>query len=345
MNDKKEGIKIIKTACVYIGMMFGAGFASGQEHMAFFLRFGGFGIFGIVLAGVFIALCGWAIMDICVRQKIVSYKEFMELIFGRQLGAFLDIVSGAFIFVMLCAMLAGAGVLGGQAMGLSFSIGVIVMGVLCFVVLLFDIRGMVEINTFISPVLVAGSLMLGLYAIFGDAAPAFAASIWPVSAAIYASYNMLPAVAVLTAMPHLIASRGIAKKGAFLGGFILIVIGVVLGFAMLINMGYIGESGLPMLALAQGFGQVQGYLYTFILFLAIITTAVANSFSLANWLASRISLPKLSIKIGIIVLACFAAHLGFANIVSYGYSFFGFLGLFVVIAILIYFFKSFKTKK
>ncbi|MDR2183527.1 MAG: hypothetical protein LBE55_05080 [Clostridiales bacterium] len=342
-----DKIKIIKTACVYTGIIFGAGFASGQEHLTFFLRYGRWGVAGIIVAGALIALCGWAVMDICVRQKIENYREFMAVVFGRRLGAALDIVTGAFIFVIFSAMLAATGALGSEAAGLPFSWGVIFAAVLCFVVLLFDLRGMVHVNTAISPILVAGALFLGLYAILGSAQHAFAGQIadnWPTSALIYASYNLIPAVAVLAAMPNLVTTRKIAKWGGVLGGLFLGIIGIVMAFALLSNMQLVGRMQLPMLALAQNFGHLITNFYVIILLLAIYTTAATNAFSLTQWLAARTRLSRMKIKIAIVILGIVAAHVGFSNIVAHAYSFFGFLGLFIMFAIIIYFLTTKSTK-
>ena len=340
--------KIIKTACVYMGLIFGAGFASGQEHLRFFLRYGGWGVTGIVVAGAILALCGWAVMDICVRQKINNYREFMAVVFGQKLGAVLDIVTGIFIFVIFSAMLAATGALGNEAAGLPFSWGVVFASALCFVVLLFDLQGIVRINTAISPILVAGALVLGLYAIFGSVQPAFAGQIvdnWPTSAVVYASYNLIPAVAVLTAMPNLVTTRKIAKYGGILGGMFLGIIGIVLALAMLSNIDMVGNMQLPMLALAQNYGRLAANLYIILLFLAIFTTAATNAFSLTQWLAARTRFSAMRIKVGIIILAIAAAHVGFSNIVTHAYSFFGFLGLFIMVAIIIYFIKCPEEKR
>jgi len=335
-----DKIKIIKTACVYTGIIFGAGFASGQEHLTFFLRYGRWGVVGIVLASVLIALCGWAVMDICVRQKISNYREFMAAVFGRRLGAILDIITGAFIFVIFSAMLAATGALGQEAAGLSFSWGVIFAAILCFAVLLFDLRGIVQINVIISPILFVGALILGLYAIFGSAQPTFTAQItnnWPTSAVVYASYNLIPAVAVLAAMPNLVTTPKIAKYGGILGGAFLGIIGIVLAFALLSNMVIIQNMQLPMLALARNYSSLLSNFYIIILFLAIFTTAATNAFSLTQWLTARTRLSKMHLKIGITILGISAAHVGFSNIVTHAYRFFGFLGLFIMFAILIYF--------
>ena len=345
--QKYSKTKIIKTACVYAGLIFGAGFASGREHLTFFLRYGPLGILGLILSAALIALCGWAVMGICVKENIGSYKEFMKLVFGKKFGSILDIISGIFIFVIFSAMFAGTGALGVQALGLPFTAGVLAAAILVFIVLLFDLRGMVEINTIITPILVAGTLAVGLYSIFSTARPTSAfgdvINSWPTSALVYASYNMLPAAAVLSSMPALVTNNSIAKWGGLLGGIFLGIIGIVMSLALYANLAFVRQLELPMLALASELGNMMEYLYMLLLFLAIFTTAVTNGFSLTAWLSSRVNLSPLLLKIFITFAAIAAAHAGFSNIVGRAYAFFGFLGLYVMFATLIYFMRNYKS--
>lgn len=335
-------VKVMQIACIYIGIIFGAGFASGQELIAFFLGHGLHGIFGIIFASILLTLAGWAIMDICVRENLSTYRSFMAQIFGKKLGAILDIGTSIFIFIIFAAMLAGAGALGAEAWGLPFSFGVVVLALLCFIILLYDVKGLVEINTFISPILVIGSIFIGIYAIFNQTSPTYAQTLgnivatWPFSAAIYASYNLLTAVAVFSSVPSLVTSRRVAFFGALAGGVTVAVLGVIISVAMLANHELISGLELPMLGLSMAYGNILGYLYIILLFLAIFTTAVANGFSCISWLKSRTSLNSLYIKLIVIILAIFIAHLGFSYIVGYAYRIFGYLGLYIMFAVIIH---------
>ena len=161
-------MKIIQIISIYIGIIFGGGFASGQELISFFLRFGHIGIAGIGLSAAVIGLCAWAICDICVRFGIRNYKGFMELVFGRRLGFILEIITSLFIFTIFSAMFAGIGALAQETFGINFSIGVLVMGAIIFIMLHQDSQGIVKINTIISPILVILAASISIYIIFND---------------------------------------------------------------------------------------------------------------------------------------------------------------------------------
>ena len=339
-----KNIKILQIASIYIGIVFGAGFASGQELIAFFLGHGRAGAIGIAFAAGLLFLVGWAVMDICAREKISCYRDFMASVFGLRLGGILDIITGLFIFVIFSAMLAAAGALAEESFGIPFSLGAIALAGLSLWVLRFDAKGMIQINTALSPILVLGSLAISIYAIFSvssqqvyaDTLGAIVAS-WPMSAGIYASYNMLTAIAVLSALPTVVTDRKTAFAGAFAGGLTIAALGVTIALALLLNERLIVGFELPMLALSQSYGIFPQYAYSILLFLAIFTTAISNGYSTINWATSRTKLKSNTIKLAMVAIAIIFAHIGFSYIVRYVYRFFGYLGLFVSIAIVLHF--------
>ena len=333
---------ILKISCVFVGLIFGAGFASGQEHLSFFLRFGELGLLGILLSALILGLCGYSVMKICLKQNIRDYKSFMLYIFGSRLGWALDLITGKFIFVIVAAMLAGAGAMGQEVLGLPFSIGVILLALLCFIVIMFDMKGIVEINVVATPLLILGAVALGVYSIFQDAAPAVAIinnnAMWPISAVLYASYNMITTIAVLATMSVLVINKKTAVLSSFFAGASIALVGLVLALALMFHIGAVHDAQLPMLVLGQQFGVFIGYGYAVLLFIAIFTTAATNAYALVAWVSAKKvakSIKKLHAKLLIMAAAIIAAHLGFSNMVAVVYPIFGFLGMFIVVAIII----------
>ena len=347
MEKRRNFVVALKLACVFAGLVFGAGFASGREHLTYFLQYGWWGVGGVLLAGVVMALSGWAVMDICVRHGIRDYRSFMRLVFGARFGVIFDIVTGLFIFVLFSAMLAGAGALGQESVDLPFSLGSMIIAFLCFVILLSDAKGIIEMNVIITPILVIGALSLGIYTIvsgtYVEADLAYAnAAAMPLMALVYASYNMLTAIAVLSAIPTIVTSKKIARAGGILGGVVITAIGIIFAVALLLNLPIVRFAQLPVLALAGHTAPWVFYAYTFILFLAIFTTAATNAFALIKWLQSRTGFSKMQLKILVCATGVTAAHLGFSTIVNHAYRAFGFLGLFIITIILLRFFQNKK---
>ena len=61
---KNTGVSTLKVAAAYIGTVVGAGFATGQEILQFFNRFGVMGLVGIVIATIMFVVFGYLIMDL-----------------------------------------------------------------------------------------------------------------------------------------------------------------------------------------------------------------------------------------------------------------------------------------
>jgi len=55
---KNEGVTTFKVAAVYIGTIVGAGFATGQEVLQFFNRFGIWGLGGLAVATILFIVSG-----------------------------------------------------------------------------------------------------------------------------------------------------------------------------------------------------------------------------------------------------------------------------------------------
>lgn len=49
---------VLMTALAFVGLVVGAGFATGQEVLQYFISFGAIGIVGAVLSGVVMAVSG-----------------------------------------------------------------------------------------------------------------------------------------------------------------------------------------------------------------------------------------------------------------------------------------------
>ena len=123
----KKSRNILKIAGVYISVIIGAGFASGQELMRFFAGYGAFGVAGLAAAGVLFAITGWAVLDICHRKKITGHGELLGLVMGKKLGFVMEMAVGIFLFVLFSAMIAGSGATLRQVFGAPFFVGALLI--------------------------------------------------------------------------------------------------------------------------------------------------------------------------------------------------------------------------
>ena len=94
---RQKGISSLKVAATYIGTIVGAGFATGQEVLQFFNRFGILGLGGLLIATVLFIVFGYIIMDLGNALRARSHLEVIHA-GGNILGTFTDLVITVFLF-------------------------------------------------------------------------------------------------------------------------------------------------------------------------------------------------------------------------------------------------------
>ena len=342
----KERTAVLKIAGVFISTVIGAGFASGQEIVTFFIRYGRSGLLGLAAAGALFILYGWGILSCVYKEKIRTYSDFTDAVAGRQAGRVLSWIVTAFMLLSYGVMLAGSGAILREQFGLSFETGVLLMSGATFLTFLTGAKGLVSVNSFLAPVLTAGILFVSILGIVQPQKTAQANSYLQLvplsmlsipqsghigkailSSLLYVSYNMLTAAAVLTTLrPYLIQEKT-PLRAALAGGGTLAVVSLVLGVATFINYGTIKEIEVPALQLVAD-ERILSYLYTFILLGAMYTTAISNGYGFTDALRSVLPVGKLWMSVLTVLLGIFVSQLGFSQLVNKGYSLFGYIGLF-----------------
>lgn len=328
----------LKIAAVYTAVILGAGFASGQELLQYFVGYGQSGAWGLIAAGVLFAVTGWAALAICRAQKLYSYSDLLQYLLGRQAASIVEWLTMAFLCVLFATMLAAAGATVKQGFGIPFTGGAAVMGALCFVVLWFDLDGVVRVNTVLAPFMVIGGIFVGLYAFFNRTVAVFGdGRIVPgfiLAAVVYASYNMVTGIPVLAASARLADSRRACRMGGVLGGAAMTLLGLCMALPLYLYYAKIVSVEIPFLVITMNYGRLITVLYLAVMLCAVFTTAVSNAFALTEWLCGRFSWNRRHVAAVLCVAGTAAAHAGFSNFVERAYPLFAFVGFFEILVIL-----------
>lgn len=330
----KNIIKVLKIAGVYIGIIIGAGFASGREITSFFIRYGEMWIWGIVLTGLLFALLGYAVLDIIYEKKITTYKEFMTVTMGNTMGSIMEWISGIFLCVLFFTMVAASGAVAKEAFGANYYIGVFLMLSACFIVFLFDVKGVVAVNGLLSPFLIISGILIGVYTYYSQTKGVFleetniiSNSGWIFSAILYVSYNIITAISVLVSVNAMITEKKIAFWSGIIGGVAMGLLGACIGGVIYINYNTVKNLELPMFAIINNYGGLIRFMYTLMLLAAIFTTAVGNGFGAIKWIEGKTNMSGIIIKILFIIVSAGASFIGFSGFVGRFYPLFGYLGL------------------
>jgi len=334
-----------QVAATYVGAVMGAGFASGQEIQQFFTRFGYWGLVGVVLSSALFSLLGWSMLDLQERWKIKSYNEFFECLLGQRLGIWADRLVSILLFVGMLAMISGSGALFNEYFGFSRWLGILLTGSVIALALLYRGEGVLWINTVLIPLKFVFCLGIATVAIFittsGDSEPVRLLSNpivgnWVISAILYVSFNVTLAMVVFASLGREVQKSG-ARLGAILGGIALGLFAFSIGASLLRFPDILGLE-IPMVGIAGKLGDWPAFFYVVVLWLAMITAAVGNGFSLISRVVDygRLSYAKATLILFLLLLPI--SGVKFSQIVQLVYPLFGYLGL-VFMPTILYFWR------
>jgi len=118
--------KNLSVAMAYVGVVAGAGLASGQDLLQYFLSFGVMGVLGIAVMGGLNVVFGSLALQLGSYFRSDHHDEVFGRIAHPVVNRLIDIVLVASSFIMGFVMLAGAGANLQQAFGLPTMWGAVV---------------------------------------------------------------------------------------------------------------------------------------------------------------------------------------------------------------------------
>jgi uncharacterized membrane protein YkvI len=321
----------------------GAGFASGQEIVRFFSNYYRGGFYGILTAGLLFAVIGYIVLDKVYRERIRNYDEFLFPTVGWLLGWIMEVVVILFMFSVFCIMIAGMGGILTDKLNVAPYTSAAIISALCMFIMLTDIKGVVALSTLVTPLLIVGIIGVGLYIIvFKDTAvfniSGYFRNItdnWFFSALLYVSYNSIMSIVVMCSLQPLLKTRKTGTMGGIIGGLSLCAIALILNTAIFMFYPEVGLKEFPVLNIVEKYSSQIGNFYTFILWLAMFVSAITSGFCFVDRVKSKAKINSKVITLAICVLVVPLSGLGFSSLISTVYPIFGYVGLFMIFAVLI----------
>lgn len=339
MVDSKE---VLRIAGAFVGVLVGAGFASGQEIMQFFTGFGMWGMAGALLSSALFIFLAMALSSLGQQQASLSHKQVIHAICGKWLGMFIDALITFFMFAVTVVMLAGAGALLEQLVGVPRLWGSAATTVVTVLIVCLDVRKVIGFIGSITPLLMVMTVIVAVVAIAGHNADIAAlnlaaakqpqgASHWFIAALLYVSYNIVAGAPFLVIMGGQTVNRRTALWGGIVGGLLLSLLMLLIAGGMFAQVDSLDGVAMPLLLLASRISPLLGTLMGITIFGMIVNTAVGVLYSFS---ARVLESGTARFRWGTIVagVAAFVCSLvGFIKLVGTVYPFFGYLG-FVLMA-------------
>lgn len=349
---KGEIGNIFKVAFLYMATIIGAGFASGQEIIRFFSMYYAGGFFGIILAGMLFSVIGYIVLSKVFSERISSYDEFLFPMTGYFLGRLMEFIVMLFMSCIMCVMIAGLGNVLVELTGLAYRYCVAISAAATLLAIMSNIKGIVAISSFVSPVLIAGIIFVGFYILASKDTSVFSISgkmrlltdNWVFSAILYVSYNTIISTVLMSRMLPYLKSGKVSKWGGVLGGGMLCVTALIINWALYSFYPHSIISEIPVLGIIQNNSKLLAHIYSIILILAMYTSAVTSGYCLTERISSKMKINYKLVGAVLCAVVMPMSTLGFSSLIATLYPVFGYLGLFLLFIILFQSVRGYLTK-
>jgi len=344
--------KSLKMGSAFIGIIVGAGFASGQEILQYFTSFGHLGLLAAFISTVLFAYLGMNLTKLGSRMQTTSHKEVVYGISGKFLGRIVDGIIILTLFGVGVVMIAGAGSIFSQQFGLSATLGSTVMAIIVILTIMLNVQKVIAIIGGVTPFLILAVILIAIYSL-STMETSFSElnslalkqptpfSNWFLSAINYVSFNIAVGASMAIVMGGTERDEKVAARGGLIGGLGLGVLIILSHLTIFSKIDDVAGFEMPMLKIVNDIHPVLGILMSLILFAMIYNTAVGMFYSFS---ARFVEIGTYKFKVFVIITgitAYVASFIGFTKLVSMFYPVVGYLGFFLVGAII---YASFKKK-
>jgi uncharacterized membrane protein YkvI len=217
--------------------------------------------------------------------------------------------------------------------------------------LLRDTEGLIEVNSFIVPGLICTlTLITVLYFAFCRntvsldniaSFPKQKTGIF-ISTVLYAGYNTLSASGVLVPLSTQMKKSKIMIAGIVTGAIGLTILFLMINLLLTINQPYIYKYEIPLLFVANRFGNLIQALLLVIIWLEMFSTEVSDIYSISKTLEQTFNIKFKKAIFIVISLALLISQFGFGTLITKLYPIFGLLSLIFIFQCILFFFKHKK---
>ncbi len=339
--------KALKYGLAYVGVVIGAGFASGAELMQYYVAFGTGGIWGMLLAAVIYSVMGLAVMQLGSYYEATDHSKVFDEITHPILAKILDLIIIVTLIGLGIAMIAGAGAALNQQFGLAPWIGSVIVAVLVILTGLADTERVTQIIGSVTPFLLIMFLIIAVVAVIQtpiglneglELASQEATTLpnWFIAAMNQAALNSSLAFSMVVVMGGAERNTKAAGQGGVLGGIIIAVLQILAFAGMIAGIQDVPGNPMPMLELANVVHPWVGNVMAVAIFLMVFNTAIGVIYPFAQRVTRNMDDRYFNpVLIGTVIVAFILSFAGFDTLVSYLYPILGYIGL-LLIAIVLY---------
>lgn len=332
-------------AMAFVGLTVGAGFATGQEVIQYFVSFGLNGIWGAVLAGIVMTIAGSVILQVGSYFLADEHRMVFRNVAHPIVSRFLDVSVTLTLFAVGFVMLAGAGSNLEQQFGLPAWAGALIMTGVVLAAGMLDVKKVSQVIGALTPLIIVAVVFAFVYTMInmpadtshlsetamGEASPV---SPWFLSALNYNGLALLLGVSMSLVIGGNYASPKEAGLGGLMGGVLYTVMLIIAAITLYLNIETVQGSDVPMLAMMDDISPVLGVIMAIIIFFMIFNTAIGMFYALGKRLTASTDKSFRPVFVVVTLIGYGISFVGFETLMTYVYPVIGYIGM-VMIAVMI----------
>ena len=336
--------KYLSVAFAYVGVIVGAGLASGQDLLQYFLSFGAVGLIGIAALGVLNVIFGVVALQLGSYYRSGHHDEVFERITHPAVRRVIDVVLVFSGFAMGFVMLAGAGANLEQQFGLPAWAGSAVCAGLVILTAFLDFDRIMKVIGVFTPMIVIAIVILVIYSLVTPHPSvaelnATATKVTPALPNLWFSAINYFALCVVNGigMAFVLGGSVLRIREARLAGRIGgAIIALVIGgdaLALYLNMDRIWDVNVPALEIARMIHPAFAFVYTLIIFALIYNTVFSLFFATARRFSGGSTTRMRIVLMGVVALGYAASLMGFKKLIGGMYPIIGWLGVALLVVL------------
>lgn len=343
-------------AFAFVGVVVGAGFATGQEIFQFFTSNGSYSVPGIIITGTIVTLGGIFVLNTGFTLKSHNHSESIHYYLHPIIARIFDIILTIFLFSLAIIMTAGGASTIRESFGLPYWLSSLLLVLLILVTLFLKFDRLITVLGMVTPFLVIVVTIIAIYYFsVGDlnfaAANHFAelrhtlSLGWWFDGLNYASLQIAAAFSFLSVMGGRLKQRQSALWGGLLGGLIITFLLLMINLGLVTEFNHIKSVALPTLLLAHQISPILGTMMSIIMILVIYNTIVGLMYAFASRFTVPFSKGYFILIIVMALITFICTFIGFISLIGKVFPIMGLFGFILLIPILYQGFKHITSLK
>lgn len=331
---------------VYVGVLTGAGLASGQELMQYFVCLGISGIVGITIVAILHMLIGGILLQLGSHYLAGDHSEVFDEITNKFISKFMDISLILTCFIIGFVMIAGAGSNLNQAFGAPRWLGAVICTGLIIGVGMLDFNKVSKVIGSFTPLIVIFTLLASIYTFtnykvdwqsLNQIAKSLPSNFDSLSLTVINYFGMciMTAVSMALVLGGNELNTAMAGIGGLLGGLLVGILGILIVLTLFIRVDEVKSLDIPMLYIIEDLSPGLGFLMALVIFGMIFNTGISLFYALARRFAGGDEKKFKVLLIGISLSGYILSFGGFKKLVSIFYPLIGYAGM-IMLIVLVY---------